>query len=63
MITDRTITVKGQSISAVSTAEAKISAKLRQSFEYDVSSRMAYGPGMPMMPMPYADPMAVMAGE
>ncbi|KAF8357044.1 imph-1 [Pristionchus pacificus] len=62
MITDRTITVKGQSISAVSTAEAKISAKLRQSFEYDVSSRMAYGPGMPMMPMPYADPMAVMAG-
>ncbi|GMS88487.1 hypothetical protein PENTCL1PPCAC_10662 [Pristionchus entomophagus] len=63
MITDRTITVKGASISAVSAAEQKISAKLRQSFEYDISStRMAYGAGagMPMMPMAY-DP-TVMAG-
>lgn len=60
MLTDRTITVKGSSISAVSAAEAKISAKLRQSFEYDISSRMAYGGGMPVMPMPY-DPL-LMAG-
>lgn len=58
MLTDRTITVKGPTIAAVSGAEAKISAKLRQSFEYDVSSRMAYG-GIPVgMPMGY-DPLMI----
>ncbi|GMR41618.1 hypothetical protein PMAYCL1PPCAC_11813 [Pristionchus mayeri] len=58
---DRTITVKGASIAAISAAEAKISAKLRQASEYDASSKMAYGGGMPMMHMGYDHFMASMA--
>ncbi|GMT18892.1 hypothetical protein PFISCL1PPCAC_10189 [Pristionchus fissidentatus] len=58
-MTDRTITVKGPTITAVSAAEQKISAKLRQSFEYDFSSRAVYGGNMHMMPIPYEN--AVMA--
>lgn len=62
---ERTITVRAPTIQEVSAAEQKISAKLRQSFETDVTNRMPYGhgvgiPGMPMM-NPIGDAYAALA--
>lgn len=76
MSLERTITVRGPTIQDVSSAEQKISAKLRQSYETDIQNRVGVSnvfnpmgypgigmPGMPIMPgmNPIGDAYAALA--
>ncbi|CAD6185958.1 unnamed protein product [Caenorhabditis auriculariae] len=65
---ERTITIKGASIENVSSAEQKVSAKLRQSYELDLQNRISLQgiQGNPMMPGimgPVADPYALLHNQ